>query len=488
MSRRRFEDLEASCSDSDSGEDFQETSEDRHFIDDSSLFEEDSLDRLLAADPAPPLRAAAPASAPAAASPLGPGPVVARRSAAPPVPNISREEEGEDPPARGKSRKRQWCFTLNAVAAAPLPPPWTSLPQGARYLVFQEEVGAQGTHHYQGYIEFDKPASLQAVKEALGSLTVHLTWAHGSPAVQKEYCSKCCKACYLARKVSNFQGPIVDCPNCDRVAGPWEFGSPVTQGVRARVLQKVVDQGYHQTLLTDPVGLSSCLKVAQELDRASRRAKRDAEGWKPPNIRLLTGPRGTGKSRAFWQTAPVGDRYKVAQHNSKGVWFDGYHGQKWVLIEEFHSSIPINSLLDWLDGHPPADFPVKGSFEPSDVEHWFLCTNVEPHKWYPGVPKEVLSALFRRIYQDFGYHLRWSPTAGDFVRVVSEPFSQDALLPIEERYSTGLTLQDQASYALFKRNWILDRVPRSQSEPVPGSQSSSAPRSRPQFPAFPDVS
>lgn len=493
MLRRRFEDVEAGCSDDSASEDVQETSDDAHFIDDSFLFEEDSLDRLLADEPVPsaPLRAAAPSFRAAAASPPGPGPAVAVRSAAPPVPNISRDELGEDPPETGRTRKRQWCFTLNSVAGAPLRAPWSALPPGARYLVFQEEVGDQGTHHYQGYIEFEKQVTLPAVKAALESHSVHLSHAYGDAKTQKEYCSKCCKPCYLTRKLQGFIGSIVDCSNCDRIAGPWEFGEAVTQGVRARVLQKVADQGYHQVLLTDPAGLAGIHKVAQEYDRALRRAKRDAEGWKPVEIRVYTGPRGTGKSRAFWDSAPVGDRYKVAQHNKSGVWFDGYHGQKWVLIEEFHSSVPINSLLDWLDGHPSTDLPVKCSFEPNSVEVWYLCTNVEPHLWYPGVPKEVLQALFRRIYLNFGIHLRWSSEENDFVRIMSEPFSNPALaVPSWEKYTYGLSPSQVADYLSVRHKFdsgVVPRVPDSASM-AGGSQSASASRTPSGYPDdVPDV-
>jgi Putative viral replication protein len=45
-----------------------------------------------------------------------------------------------------------WCFTLNNPEGQLLP---SEMP-GLRYIVWQEERGQSGTHHYQGYLELIK--------------------------------------------------------------------------------------------------------------------------------------------------------------------------------------------------------------------------------------------------------------------------------------------------------------------------------------------
>lgn len=34
-----------------------------------------------------------------------------------------------------------------------------------RYIVYQGEIGAEGTYHYQGYVEYDRPVRMTALKK-----------------------------------------------------------------------------------------------------------------------------------------------------------------------------------------------------------------------------------------------------------------------------------------------------------------------------------
>ncbi len=334
-----------------------------------------------------------------------------------PVPPV--EPAAVEVPEKGKTQCRRWCFTLNQVRREPLRLPWTDLPIGSRYLVFQKEVGSLGTEHYQGYIEFEKQTSLPAVKVALESNTVSLRWAVADAEINKRYCSKCCSPCYTAKKE-------VDCDKCDRLEGPWVFGEPVSQGQRAdrkRALAEVASDGYHSVLLTDPVKLCGIHSLAKEHDAAIRYQKRLKRGKVPPEIRVYTGPPGVGKSESGWfLNTPLGetgiiDTYKVPPvGRSEKLWFPDYNGQKVVIVEEFNSSVPITVLNDWFDQWP-THLPVKFGSVVSEVETWVLLSNVEPKKWYPNVPSEVRNALFSRIYDRFGLHLRWDVRKKEFVRV-----------------------------------------------------------------------
>ena len=73
----------------------------------------------------------------------------------------------------------------------------------ARYAVFQEEVGENGTRHLQGYIEFPSPRRMAWIKEHMEDDTVHLEKAMGTPEQCRDYCTK----------------------EETRVGGPYEFGS-----------------------------------------------------------------------------------------------------------------------------------------------------------------------------------------------------------------------------------------------------------------------
>lgn len=88
------------------------------------------------------------------------------------------------------SRGKFWCFTLNNPTDAEHRAivEWGAGSE-CEYLVFGRERGASGTPHLQGYVVLDVRKRLNQVKEALGS-RVHLEVARGSPAQNREYCTK----------------------------------------------------------------------------------------------------------------------------------------------------------------------------------------------------------------------------------------------------------------------------------------------------------
>jgi len=59
-------------------------------------------------------------------------------------------------------RYRNWVFTLNNPAYA-LTPELDLVGSACTFLVWQLECGLEGTEHYQGYLELDRPCSLLQV-------------------------------------------------------------------------------------------------------------------------------------------------------------------------------------------------------------------------------------------------------------------------------------------------------------------------------------
>lgn len=83
---------------------------------------------------------------------------------------------------------RRWIFTLNNYLG--LITEEDRLKLDARYIVFQEEVGASGTPHLQGYIEFNTPRRMAYIKNALEEEAIHLEPARGTANECKAYCTK----------------------------------------------------------------------------------------------------------------------------------------------------------------------------------------------------------------------------------------------------------------------------------------------------------
>ena len=66
-------------------------------------------------------------------------------------------------------------------------------------------------------------------------------------------------------------------------------------------------------------------------------------------VTYIFGPTGTGKTRSVKEGCGYSNCYAVSDYHHP---FDGYRGQKVMLFDEFHSSLPLNSMLQYLDGYP----------------------------------------------------------------------------------------------------------------------------------------
>uniref|UniRef100_UPI0040487C94 hypothetical protein n=1 Tax=Roseivirga sp. TaxID=1964215 RepID=UPI0040487C94 len=82
-----------------------------------------------------------------------------------------------------RQQAKRWCFTLNN----PLDTERID-PDLCDYMIAGEEVGDQGTRHFQGYCEFTSRKQLSAVKKILPR--AHWEVAKGTPYDNFIYCSK----------------------------------------------------------------------------------------------------------------------------------------------------------------------------------------------------------------------------------------------------------------------------------------------------------
>lgn len=82
------------------------------------------------------------------------------------------------------------------------------LPEYVKYVVYQLEVGAEGTEHYQGYMELSGKHSFKKLHSIYGLERAHFETRRGSAAQAITYCTK----------------------KDTRVDGPWEWGEPKEQG------------------------------------------------------------------------------------------------------------------------------------------------------------------------------------------------------------------------------------------------------------------
>lgn len=107
---------------------------------------------------------------------------------------------------------------------------------------------------------------------------------------------------------------------------------------------------------------------------------------------VFWGRTGTGKSRRAWEEAGM-DAYSK---DPRTKFWDGYRGERKVVIDEFRGSIDIAHILRWFDRYPVC-VETKGSGYPLCAETIWITSNLPPWMWYPELDAGTRDALERRL-------------------------------------------------------------------------------------------
>lgn len=258
---------------------------------------------------------------------------------------------------------RNWVFTWNNFTADHQ----EILKEAGSFVVYQHEVGKEGTDHLQGYIELQKKARLSAMKKLLP--TAHWESRKGTADQAYDYCTK----------------------EDTRVAGPWEFGERKQQGARSDLIKakKVLDDGGTVLDIADTDFAAYC-KYHKSFDRYKREIcpKRNWE----MEVLVYWGAPGTGKTRKAFEENPS------AYFKPQGEWWDGYTGQDVIILDDFYGTLPWGFLLKLLDRYPLL-LPFKGGFHQMASKKIIITSNVDIDEWYDFINKPAMKveALARRI-------------------------------------------------------------------------------------------
>lgn len=278
------------------------------------------------------------------------------------------------------SAHRCICFTWNNPAYMMTTDELGPL---VKYMVASLECGNQGTDHYQGYAVFSRPVKYQQAARELGlpEGKVHFEPARGSPAQNRDYCTKDAYAITIEHGdiASVGQGKRTD------IAAAAESAADLSMPLCDVYLQHpTVSMRYSKG-----IGVLRTAAMVQ-----ARRERQAIAERRQVTVHVYWGPPGAGKTT---QALKVKDLYIVpCNEQDNKIWFDGYMGQKNILLEDFTpNSVGLKALLCILDG-APMDFAVKGGFVRAEWTGVYITSNYHPKNWYTQIAPESLQALARR--------------------------------------------------------------------------------------------
>ena len=236
------------------------------------------------------------------------------------------------------------------------------------YCIFGREVCPKtGREHLQGYVQFKEKVAFSTMCDLLNN-KAHIEPAIASDSANFKYCSK--------------EGNLF-----------YENGVRKKQGQRNDIHSacQMIQEGssMKEVALLNPVPYVKYHRGFEKY-KALMIEPRNS----PPEVTVLYGSTGTGKSRTAREICP--DAYIWGPEQLH--WFDGYEGQEEAIFEEFRGQLPFGMMLRLLDRYDCRVQTKGGTIQFVSIKI-VITSPVHPRQWYNifEFHEDKIDQLLRRI-------------------------------------------------------------------------------------------
>jgi len=279
------------------------------------------------------------------------------------------------------ARSKGWCFTLNNPTCA-----LASDVFKRAFVVYQLEIGESGTPHFQGACYFASQRTFTQVKKIIPG--AHWEKMRGTWQEAYDYCTK----------DDTRYGDI------EEISGPWTFGDETVvpigaPGQRTDLIsvKQALDEGMSEKEIANQF-FGTWVRHYKAFERYNMLMIQH-RSWHTTAI-AYWGPSGSGKSSHALEMGGESQYWlQQPKHSGGDVWWDGYDGQKVVVIDEMGGWLP-RVLCQRLIDRYPMHVETKGGSKPFLAELVIFTSNKPPDMWWPRVG---LGAMERRLQEPLGF-------------------------------------------------------------------------------------
>ncbi|MDR3263645.1 MAG: replication protein [Clostridiales bacterium] len=268
-----------------------------------------------------------------------------------------------------------------------------------KYFVFQREKGDSGTEHFQLYIEFSLGKRFDVMKNYFPR--AHIEQRHGTKKQAADYCKD---------KDTRISDTF------------YEFGDFAEERERTDLtdIMEMIKSGCSDSEIRENYP-SQFFHNYRKIDnlRKSYVEERFMTSKRDLYVVYISGSPGVGKTMHVLNTHGFQNVFKVFNY---GVgMFDSYRGQDVILFDEFHSSVRIELILNYLDVYPLM-LPARYGDKVACYTKVYIVSNVSLFKQYSDIQSydiNTYKAFLRRIDVAFDFDIsREIPVLKPFERFV----------------------------------------------------------------------
>lgn len=265
------------------------------------------------------------------------------------------------------------------------------------YWAMADEIGLEThTRHTHLYLQSRTPLRFSQIKRLFPD--AHIESARGSAAENRAYVEKSGKWADDTKADTSIPGTFEEWG-----AIPDEPG----QGFRSDIAQlyhMISDGMTNAAIMAEypdlAIHISRMDKIRQDILEARYRNE-----FRHLDVTYIFGPTGTGKTRGVMEKHGYSNVYRVTDYTHP---FDRYAQEPVLVLEEFRSSLMLNSVLNLLDGYPLA-LPARYANRQACYTTVYIISNIDLSQQYTHVQEsepESWKALLRRIHHvvEWGYN------------------------------------------------------------------------------------